>query len=216
MTLKSDPTDASWKTPTAIGWAVALAGLIALGACNGCERRGDAVVEGTVHVCSSCHGLEGRSISPTFPRLAGQQHDYLVNQLQAFRDHTRADPHAHTYMWGMAARLSDTTISGLADYYSSQTPVSGTPGDAALMAAGRRIFEEGIEAREVPACIICHGEKAEGMAAYPRLAGQHPGYLEEQLANFASMARANEVMHDNSKNLTPEEIRQVAAFFSSL
>lgn len=216
MTLKPDPTDARRRTPAAFGWAIALPLLVALGACNGGEPRGDAVVQGTVHVCSSCHGLDGRSISPTFPRLAGQQHDYLVVQLQAFRDHTRADPHAHTYMWGMAAQLSDTTIAGLADYYSSQTPVPGTLGDPALMAAGKKIFEDGIEAREVPACIICHGEKGEGIAAYPRLAGQHPGYITEQLTNFASMARANDIMHENSKNLTPEEIRQVAAYFSSL
>lgn len=216
MTLKLDPTDASRRTPTAIGWALALPLLVALGACNGGQSGGDAVVQGTVHVCSSCHGLDGRSISPTFPRLAAQQRDYLVAQLQAFRDHTRADPHAHTYMWGMAATLTDQTIAGLADYYSSRPPVPGTPGDPALMAAGKKIFEEGIEARDVPACIICHGEKAEGMAAYPRLAGQHPGYIEEQLANFASMARANDIMHENSKNLTPEEIRQVAAYFSSL
>ncbi len=67
---------------------------------------------GTVHVCSSCHGPKGRSISSTFPRLAGQQKDYIEAQLKAFRDHTRADPHAKTYMWGMAARLSDPTIDG--------------------------------------------------------------------------------------------------------
>src|SRR6516164_4411449 len=65
-------------------------------------------VQGTVHVCSSCHGLNGNSISPTFPRLAGQRAEYLETQLKAFRDKTRADPHAHTYMWGMAAHLSDS------------------------------------------------------------------------------------------------------------
>ena len=82
-------------------------------------------VAGTVHVCSSCHGPGGRSTSSTFPRLAGQQKDYLVAQLQAFRDHTRADPHAKTYMWGMAARLSDPLIEGIAAYYSSQPAVAG-------------------------------------------------------------------------------------------
>ena len=82
-------------------------------------REAGSTVAGTVHVCSSCHGPDGRSSSPTFPRLAGQQKDYIVAQLQAFRDKTRADPHAQTYMWGMAARLSDATIDGIATYYGS-------------------------------------------------------------------------------------------------
>jgi cytochrome c553 len=212
----SDCANAKRRAPAAIGKVIALPILLALGACNSGEQRGDTVVQGTIHVCSSCHGLAGRSISPTFPRLAGQQHDYLVTQLKAFRDHTRADPHAHTYMWGMAAQLSDATIDGVATYYASQTPASGTQGDPALMAAGKKIFEDGIEVREVPACWTCHGEKAEGADAIPRLASQHTGYLEDQLTNFASMARANDVMHENSKNLTQEEIRAVAAYFGSL
>ena len=75
---------------------IAAAGLLALSACASGDKQD--VVAGTEHVCSSCHGMEGKSVSPTFPRLAGQQKDYLVLQLKAFRDHTRADPHAHTYM----------------------------------------------------------------------------------------------------------------------
>src|SRR5579863_5623541 len=77
----------------------------------------DPHIAGLVHLCSSCHGFEGRSISPTFPRLSGQKEQYVIAQLTAFRDHTRADPHAHTYMWGMAARLTDSDITGLAAYY---------------------------------------------------------------------------------------------------
>ena len=103
---------------------------LAVAACGGTgpETAGvDPVVAGTLHVCSSCHGPDGRSISPTFPRLAGQQKDYIVAQLQAFRDKTRADPHAQTYMWGMAARLSDPTIDGIAAFYASQTPIAGEP-----------------------------------------------------------------------------------------
>jgi cytochrome c553 len=217
MSREPDRTNAVRKNRTPLGWAIALPVLLALGAHNGGEARGaETVVEGTVHVCSSCHGLGGRSISPTFPRLAGQQHDYIVAQLTAFRDHTRADPHAHTYMWGMAAKLTDATIDGLATYYSSQPPVSGTPGDPALVAAGKKIFDEGITNRDVPACQGCHGEKGDGNGAIPRLAGQHPGYIEEQLANFISQARTNEIMHENSKNLTPDEIHQLAAYVGSL
>lgn len=201
-----------------------LCALIALGAvaCTGAEQPAgtekQAVggeVAGTAHMCSSCHGLEGRSISPTFPRLAGQQQEYIETQLKAFRDHSRADPHAHTYMWGMAAHLSDATIAGLAAYYGSRKPVPGTPADPAEVAAGKKIFDEGIPATDVPACAACHGEQAQGAGAIPRLAGQHRSYLEQQLAAFASNARANEIMHDNSKNLTPQQISAVAAYLSS-
>jgi cytochrome c553 len=176
----------------------------------------DPHVAGLVHVCSSCHGFEGRSISPTFPRLAGQRDDYIVEQLTAFRDHTRADPHAHTYMWGMAARLTDADIKGLAAYYTSRAPVAGSPSDSALMQAGKAIFDDGIEARDVPACQVCHGARGEGNEAIPRLAGQHPAYIREQLANFSSNARANEIMHFNSQNLTQREIDELAAYAGSL
>ena len=200
--------------------AVSAAALCLLAACGGNEpnasqQQADATVMGTVHVCSSCHGPGGHSVSPTFPRLAGQQKDYIEVELKAFRDHTRADPHAHTYMWGMAAKLTDQTIAGVAAYYSAQTPAVGAPGDPADMAAGKKIFEQGIEARDVPACMGCHGEHAEGNGPIPRLAGQHRDYIAEQLTNFASNARANEIMHENSKNLTPDEIRAVAAYVAA-
>jgi len=196
--------------------AASLLSCVAVAACTGGGGQGGAQdVAGTVHVCSSCHGPSGRSDNSTFPRLAGQQKEYLVTQLKAFRDKTRADPHAHTYMWGMAAHLSDATIDGLADYYSGQPAVAGTPGDSADMAAGNEIYHNGIEAESVPACLSCHGEKAEGNDSFPRLAGQHQAYLERQLAAFVSMARANEIMHENSKNMTDVQIRQIAAYLAA-
>jgi cytochrome c553 len=172
-------------------------------------------VSGIIHVCSSCHGPEGHSISSTFPRLAGQQKDYIEAQLKAFRDHKRADPHAKTYMWGMAARLTDPQIDAIAAYYSRQTPVPGSPDNSPAVAAGQQIFEHGIAAESVPACKACHGDHAQGNGPIPRLAGQHPEYIERQLEAFATMARANEIMHMNSKSLTPEQIRDVAAFVAT-
>jgi cytochrome c553 len=191
----------------------------AVAACGGTGPPGsgsaDSTVAGTLHVCSSCHGPDGRSISPTFPDLAGQQKDYIVAQLQAFRDKTRADPHAQTYMWGMAARLSDPTIDGIAAYYASQAPVAGDPSASPEIAAGKKIFTEGIPSESVPACMACHGQKAEGNGPIPRLAGQHQAYLARQLEAFASMARANEIMHENSKELTPEQISEVTAYLAT-
>jgi cytochrome c553 len=173
-------------------------------------------IAGTVHVCSSCHGPGGNSISSTFPRLAGQQKDYLIAQLTAFRDHTRADPHAQTYMWGMAARLSDPMIAALAAYYSAQPPVTGTPDNSPEAQAGRKIYTQGIASENVPACMLCHGARGQGNATIPRLAGQHSAYIGRQLEAFASKVRANEIMHENSKNLTPDQIREVAAYVRSL
>jgi cytochrome c553 len=195
-----------------------LAGLcLALAGCVTKQTVGnDATVQGTVQVCSSCHGLEGRSENPTFPILAAQQHDYLVAQLMAFRDKTRADPHAHTYMWGMAAKLDDKTIDGLATFFAKQAPAAGTEQDPALVTGGQAIFKNGIAARDVPACSACHGDSAGGNGAIPRLAGQHKGYIEGQLAAFQINSRANEMMHQNAKNLSTQEMREIAAYLASL
>ena len=195
--------------------------ILMLSACGGAGEKpqaqaGPADVAGTVHVCSSCHGPGGHSISSTFPRLAGQQKDYLITQLTAFRERKRADPHAQTYMWGMAAQLSDSTIVALATYYAAQPPAPGTPDNSPEAEAGRKIYTAGIPAQRVPACSGCHGAKGEGNSAFPRLAGQHRAYIERQLEAFASNARANVIMHENSKNLTAEQIREVAGYLGSL
>ena len=207
-----------WRRSLSISAALGLVALT-VAACGGTQRGGssaDSTVVGTVQVCSSCHGSEGRSISPTFPRLAGQQKDYLVAQLQAFRDKTRADPHAQTYMWGMAAQLSDPTIDAIAIYYASQAPVAGKPSASPETTAGAKIYTEGIPSESVPACMSCHGEQAEGNGPIPRLAGQHQAYLARQLEAFASMARANEIMLENSKDLTAEQISEVTAYLATV
>jgi cytochrome c553 len=166
-------------------------------------------------VCSTCHGPRGVSISPMFPNLAGQQVVYLETQLKAFRDRSRADPHAQAFMWGMAAQLTDAAITEIAAYYTAQPPAPGKPAGRDETAAGKKIFEEGIPAQQVPPCQSCHGDKAAGNGPFPRLAGQHRPYLERQLAAFISNARANEIMHANAKDLTALQISQIAAFLSA-
>src|SRR5579862_3363576 len=115
----------------------------------------------------------------------------------------------------MAARLSDTLVAGIADYYARQPPVPGAPDGSAPAAAGRRIYTEGIPATGVPPCAGCHGAGGEGNAVIPRLAGQHGPYIERQLEAFATNARANEIMHENSKGLNAEQIRAVAAYLQT-
>jgi cytochrome c553 len=116
----------------------------------------------------------------------------------------------------MAAQLSDPTIEVIAAYYAAQTPVAGEPSSSPEATAGKAIYTEGIPSAGVPACMSCHGEKGEGNGPIPRLAGQHQAYLARQLEAFASMARANEIMHENSKNLTPEQISEVTAYLATL
>jgi len=165
--------------------------------------------------CSACHGARGISIAPTFPHLAAQPAAYLEAQLKAFRDRSRADPHAQAFMWGMAAQLSDNTIEEIATYYAAQPPAPGYPVAPAAVAAGRKIYEEGIEAQLVPACQSCHLKDAAGAAVIPRLAGQHREYLEKQLTFYVNGLRANPIMREAVKNLTARQIIQVATFLST-
>jgi len=166
--------------------------------------------------CSTCHGARGISVAPMFPNLAAQQAPYLVAQLKAFRDRSRADPHAQAFMWGMAAQLTDSAIADIAAYFAAQPAAKGAPADPTEAAAGKKIFEGGIEAKQVQACQSCHMKNAEGNAVFPRLAGQHREYLEKQLEVFATGLRANPIMHETAKNLSALQISQVAAYLSSL
>ncbi len=167
-------------------------------------------------VCSACHGPEGHSVSPVFPRLAGQQAAYITLQLDAFRSHARGDSLAQAYMWGMASQLSDDMIKALSEYYASQKPSPGTAGDPALMSAGQKIYTQGIPAQKVPACASCHGQNAEGAGAFPRLAGQHVEYLVAQLDGFQSGTRANApIMQGVVRSMTPEQIKAAATYAAS-
>ena len=165
-------------------------------------------------VCQNCHGPNGNSVSGTFPRLNGQQADYLTAQLKNFRDHSRNDPHAMAYMWGMASQLSDANISGLAKYLASQKPTSAqTGGD--LAPEGKKIYMTGVVAHSVPACAACHGNNGEGNSVMPRLAGQHAEYLKSQLEDFRSLVRANDIMHANTKDMTDTEIEAVVSYLAN-
>jgi cytochrome c553 len=173
-------------------------------------------VHKTVETCGTCHGVNGRSVSPTFPNLAAQQAPYVEAQLKAFRDQTRADPDAQAYMWGMASQLSDATISALAGYFAAQPAAPGRGGNSTLIAQGKHLFEEGVPARQIPPCASCHGAHAEGMAVFPRLAGQHAPYLLKQLLVIQSVLRTAPVMHGVIKDLTKDQMLAVVAYLESI
>jgi cytochrome c553 len=176
-------------------------------------RAADQLAETT---CANCHGVSGRSTSPTFPNLAAQTVPYLQAQLHAFRDQTRADPDALSYMWGMASQLSDATIEAISTYYAAQAPSRAKTGDAKLMARGKQIFEEGVTSQGIPACATCHGPQARGNNIFPRLAGPHADYLVKQALVIQSALRAAPIMHDVIKDLSKDQMRAVATYLESL
>lgn len=168
-----------------------------------------------IGVCAGCHGPQGNSQQPKFPRLAGQSASYLATQLRNFRGQTRGDSDAIAYMWGMAAELSDDTVEALAKYYAAQRPTASVSGNSAEMARGREIYFHGIESDGVPACAACHGADALGTVDFPRLAGQHTQYLLKQLGAFQSNMRNVAVMHGVAQNLRLAEMKAVATYLEA-
>jgi len=169
-----------------------------------------------VGTCAACHGPKGHSYAPKYPVLAGQHANYLIAQLQAFKSQSRGDPDAIGYMYGMAAPLDDTTMAGLADYYSRQTPQAGPVGDAALITRGQSIYQNGDSEQGVPPCAACHGATAAGTDTYPRLAGQHVQYLIKQLRSFQNNMRNVAVMHGVARGLQLADMEAVATYLQSL
>lgn len=169
-----------------------------------------------IGVCGTCHGPDGNSTNPMFPRLAGQHAGYLVRELKSFKEESRGDPDAIAFMWGMASGLSAETIDALAQYYAQQKTGPGKSHDPDTIARGRDIFEHGIPSDGVPACAACHGADALGSDMYPRLAGQHAQYILKQLASFQTNMRNIAVMHGVARNLRTPEMQAVAHYLESL
>ena len=194
-------------------WTVLTALALSIGVVH--AGQNSPAVDLVTRECSTCHGPRGISEASTFPNLAGQQPGYLQAQLSAFRDRSRADPHAQAFMWGMAAQLTDETTAGIAAYFAGLPAAPGKAAGVAEVAAGKKIYDEGVTAQHVASCQGCHGKKGEGKGNFPRLTGQHRDYLERQMEAFATNLRVNASMHDTSKNLTALQISQVAAFLSA-
>ena len=170
-------------------------------------------------VCSNCHGVTGSSTSPNFPNLAGQTEPYFIAQLIGFKSHGRQDPAGFEYMWGLSRSLTDDQIKGLAAYFAAQTPrPQRLEGSAARRAAGQTIFENGVSAKNIPACATCHGAQGQGNATFPRIAGQHADYLVKQLVVFQRTDERPEgsIMKTVAHELTQEDIENVAAYLQGM
>ena len=207
-----------WKAVAALGAALIVVGIARAAEANAAAMTDaqKAALQKTIETCSACHGLNGRSVAPTFPNLAAQTAPYIELQLHAFKDQTRADPDAQAYMWGMASQLDDASISALAAYFSKQSAAAGKGGNATLIAQGKQIFVEGVPGRQIPACASCHGAQAQGNGPFPRLAGQHSPYLLKQLLVIQSVLRTAPVMHGVIKDLTRDQMQAVVAYLESI
>ncbi len=164
--------------------------------------------------CALCHGKDGESASAIYPRLAAQHPDYMVKQLKDFRDGRRKGD----AMSEMAKDLSDGEIVGLAAWFASRKPGIRQPSDGDLAAVGKYIFIKGNPYSGVPACASCHGARGYGTNLLPRLAGQHPAYLDTQLKEFVKRERTNDnaIMHTVASKLTELEARAVATYIGGL
>lgn len=164
--------------------------------------------------CALCHGPEGESASAVYPRLAAQHPDYLQKQLKDFRDGRRKSD----TMSDMAKDLKDDEIAGLAAFFAAKKAGARQPGDPDLAGVGKYIFHKGNRYSGVAACSSCHGENGHGTAQLPRLAGQHPRYVETQLAEFDKRARTNDnaIMHSIAAKLTELERQAVAVYIGGM
>lgn len=174
------------------------------------------------NACSKCHGISGNgvSISPLIPVLAAQHDTYIEGQLKKLRQRERSDPHARAFMWGISRGLSDEQISGLGQYFNSQPPAPAWPlRDPALVEKGKQIYENPLELESGAVnCANCHGLHGEGKKkqAIPRLAGQHPDYLNLQVHYYRAKQRNNAIMNQVSAALTEDQIAAVTQYVASL
>jgi cytochrome c553 len=166
--------------------------------------------------CAACHGVDGNSVNPEWPNLAGQGATYIAKQLSEFKSGVRKDP----IMMGMAAPLSDEDMQDLAAYFASQTVKVGEAA-ADKVAAGEILYRGGKADKGLVACTACHGPTGNGVvtSGFPAVSGQHAVYIEKQLKAFASGDRANDanrMMRDIAAKLTADEMAAVAQYMQGL
>ena len=166
-------------------------------------------------VCAACHGPDGNSLVPMFPKIAGLQETYIIKQLRDFQSGRRKSD----IMAPVVSTLKPEDLAPLANYFSRQKLKPGDTGAKAETSVGKLLYFDGNEETGVPACVGCHQPQGAGQTIYPRIGGQHSTYVAQQLRNFAAGERSNDVsrfMRVVAKRMSEEEIQSVAAYLVSL
>jgi cytochrome c553 len=201
--------------------AIVLAGGLRAGnAADATVSKAD--LQGKIAYCENCHGVSAQGFHGYYPipRLAGQQPEYVKNQLLAFSEHRRTN----NIMFNVAHVLSPAMLDALTDSFQKLNPKPLTsPASEDSIAAGKKIYQEGIEKSDVPACASCHGPEAKGDGQFPRLAGQLNDYIFNKLTNWAKERGQNPANPDASAimapiahSLTEQQIKAVAAYLNQL
>ena len=180
--------------------------------------------------CAACHGIDGNSADPQYPRLAGQHERYIARQLHLFKSGQRQNP----IMQGMAAPLSAQDMRDIGAFYATQKPQAGVADDTVIATGphadkkfyqvGEKLFRAGRPADGLPACAACHGPAGRGNPgpAYPSLGGQHAGYTVAKLQffrdgnSYGTDGDANPVMAQIARGLSDEEIQALGTYIEGL
>jgi cytochrome c553 len=175
------------------------------------QLRAEEIVSGR---CFICHGMEGESASPVFPRLAGQHAEYIAKQLNDFKMGKRKSD----TMKPQSDDLTKADMKALGAFFEGKLAVARIAKDPELVTVGKFIFDRGNSFSGLASCASCHGVKGHGSPLLPRLAGQHPRYIEEQLKQFNKRERTNDnaVMHSVASKLTELEKHAVAEYIATL
>lgn len=202
-----------------LGLVLTVLGGVAAGARERITPAGGSL-EAKLLYCKTCHGLQAQGYRGYFPmpRLAGQQPQYIEDQLRAFIERRRTNP----IMSNVAHVLSPSMVSGLAAYFKNldPPPIGGAPRRS--LALGKEIFDNGLPESNVPACSACHGAEAKGQNEIPRLAGQLYEYTIAQLSGWSkvrgqgTVVDTSAIMAPTAHNLTHSQIEAVAAYVSTL
>ncbi len=149
--------------------------------------------------CAGCHGEQGVSATPATPSLAGQDAQYLVAALGAYKNGGRGDE----TMKGLASSLDDAAMKNLAAYYASLQPQS--PNVRKPLAT----------AEWAERCDRCHGINGNSTdPRLPALAGQREDYLQAVLQAYRTGKRKSPAMAAMSDVLTDADIDNLAAYYS--
>ena len=179
---------------------------------------GDAAAgQAKTAVCGACHGPDGNSMAPNFPKLAGQGDRYLLKQLHEIKDGKRQV----LEMTGQLTNLNDQDLADIAAYYASQKSSVGAA-DPALVARGEELFRGGDLQKGLPACTGCHAPDGQGNApaGFPHVGGQHASYIEKQLTDFREGDRTNDgdsmIMRGIAAKLSNKDIKALASYIQGL